>query len=194
MTSEFNTPNVRVRLGATTARSLAAARRSRVAGCVSRENGRISFLITGVVARRNGRVWRSEGPSARAPGRSLFSAGPSWLASASTSVSVELVCFSVPGSSSSERRRLASCEAMAWKFTFEESTNWDSWRSRSPSAVVSSWKLWMTRRTFFCRRDTWLVIFLMSRPVGSKRLNVWRSSAGASPSNASAPLFSSTRR
>ena len=77
-------------------------------GRTSLENGRIWSRMTGVVERRNGRLARSAGPSALAPGRSLDSAGPIWRARPSTLVNVRSVRSSVSGSSCSDRRRLAS--------------------------------------------------------------------------------------
>ena len=109
---------------------------------------------------------RSDGPSARAPGRSLLSAGPSWVARRSTLVSVVRVWFRVPGSSRSAWRRLASWLAMASKLALEASTNVDTWRSRSARAVASSWKLCTTRRTLRRRLATSRVIFSVSAAGG----------------------------
>ncbi len=104
--------------------------------------------MIGVVVVRNGRVWRRDGPSARAAGRSSSSVGPSTLASRSAFPSDSCVTSSADGSSRSVARMFASWAASAPKTAFEFSTNSATWSSRLPSSSVSSEKLWMTRRMF----------------------------------------------
>ena len=153
-------------------------RSSRTAGRASRANGRSWSRMIGVVWRRNGRVWRSAGPSSRAVGRSASIVGPSSSASVVVLPSVVSACCSVGGSSRSAARRFWSCAASAWKLAFDESTSSASCVSFSPSSSVSRRKLWMTRLVLRRRSASSLVIFSTSRPVGSKRLNVSRRSAG----------------
>ena len=64
-------------LGTTFSKSCIAGFSSLTVGCAARAKGRIWFLIGGMVWRANGRCARWAGASARAPGRSWRSAGPS---------------------------------------------------------------------------------------------------------------------
>src|SRR5215218_6403936 len=144
----LTTSKLRTRSGASPERSRSAGRSSFTAGRDARTNGLISSSITGVVARRNGRVWRSDGPSARAPGRSACSVGPSSSPSALALPSAVCVSPSVEGSSRSVARRFASWFASAAKTAFELSTNSASWSSLAPSSSSTSEKLWIARLMF----------------------------------------------
>ena len=66
LSSALTTRKLRVRSGVTAARSRSAGRSSRAVGSAARVNGRIWSRMIGVVSVRNGRVSRSDGPSARA--------------------------------------------------------------------------------------------------------------------------------
>ena len=79
--------------------------------------------MTGVVPVTNGRTLRRVGPSARAPGRSACSVGPSSSASAFALPSPLCVAWSAVGSLLSEERRLASWLASVANTAFEFSTN-----------------------------------------------------------------------
>ena len=79
--------------------------------------------MTGVVPVTNGRTLRSVGPSARAPGRSACSVGPSSSASACALPSPRWVSWSADGSSVSVERRFASWRASVANTAFEFSTN-----------------------------------------------------------------------
>ena len=135
-----------------------AAARSRIAGCSSctvgsaaRANGRSSSRMIGVVSVRNGRVSRSDGPSARAAGRRSSSVGPSSEAIRSTLASAFCDSSSVEGSSRSVDWRFALWFASAANTAFELSTKLATWSSRLPSSSISSERLWIDRFRF-CRR------------------------------------------
>ncbi len=128
-----------------------AGRSSRTVGSAARVNGRSSSRMIGVVSVRNGRVWRSAGPSARAAGRRSWSVGPSSVAIASALASASCVASSVDGSSRSVARMLASWWASVANTAFEFSTNSATWSSLLPSSSISSEKLWITRLMFWRR-------------------------------------------
>ena len=140
---------MRVSRGVTTARSLAARRRSRTVGRTSRANGRSWSRMTGVVSRRNGRVSRSAGASARAPGAALQRRAELGRERRRSCAASSRSARARPAAAAAPR---AGCRLLRRRSP--RSWRWPSPRAPpargpwSPSSVASSWKLWTTRVMF----------------------------------------------
>ena len=160
-------------------RSLSAGRSCLTVGSAARVNGRSSCLITGVVLVRNGRTWRSVGPSARAPGRRCLQRRAERLGepldlgqrrSASTS--------SVEGSWRSVCSRFASWLRERGEDRVRVHDEVGELRvAAGRAASVSSEKLWTTRSMFARRLASASLTSREYFAVGSKRRSVcpsWR--------------------